>query len=148
DFSMLLVDSNASIENRNNIGETPIHLAVAAGSLSNVELLIKNKVNVNSVTNRITGLSSFGGVGLRSALHYAFSSKRRAFNVEIISILIESGADINKQDQRGQTPSYLALRHGSIETFGEELIQKLINLSNISIKTTYHETLLHAAAQN
>lgn len=146
-ISRTLIEAGASRENKNKIGETPLHLAVAADSLANVALLITNKVSLNVGTNNVANMSS-SLIGDRSALHYAFFEKKKELNKKIITALIQAGADVNKQDQYGQSVLYYAFKHKLIESLGQEFLQKLILACDVSITNSKNATLLHVIVKN
>ena len=79
-------------------GETPLIMASNLGYTKMVELLLSKGADPN-VTNE--GFS---------ALQYAVQG-----HIEIVRMLVEKGAEINKADPNGYYPIHHAASHGSIE---------------------------------
>jgi uncharacterized protein len=100
-----LLDSGASIEDRDGTKETPLISASLAGNAEIVVELLKRGVDVMARNDRgLTSLhaSSFGG------------------DLEIVQALVEAGAVINDADDKfGVTPLILAAEenHGDIVEF-------------------------------
>ncbi|WP_267109290.1 ankyrin repeat domain-containing protein [Xanthomonas sacchari] len=79
-------------ENPGMDGDTPLHIVAMDGDLKVVELFIPFVKNIDFR----------GGIG-SSPLHYAV----RGGHPEVAGLLLRHGADINLQDNYGDTPSSL-----------------------------------------
>ena len=103
-------DMNAAkvrtINTNSDNGVTPLMIAAREGRLNVVTFLIKEGVDVS--------LPDYDG---RTALHFAVGSSDNS--CEILSCLIENGADINKGRIDNQTPLMVAVKKGhiSVATF-------------------------------
>ena len=95
-----------TINTNSDNGVTPLMIAAREGRLNVVTLLIKEGVDVS--------LPDYDG---RTALHFAAGSSENS--CEILSCLIENGADINKGRNDNQTPLMVAAENGhvSVATF-------------------------------
>jgi ankyrin repeat protein len=84
----LLIAKGADV-NATYKGLTPLHLAVATGSVETAKLLIAKGANINAKDN--DGLTS---------LHWA----ARAGSVALVKLLVDKGADVNATDRNGSKP--------------------------------------------
>lgn len=94
----LFMQKKADVNAKNKQGETPLHKAVFNPSIRImlVEKLLENGAEVNA--------SSPGG----TALHYAVHLGR----TDLVSLLIQGGADLKSTDSNGQTPIDLCKKFG------------------------------------
>ncbi len=88
------LSSGALLDHRDCFGDTPLHFAVSLQNPCMVRLLLGHSALVDSVNN-------YGA----TPLHYAISSSG---NEEIVSVLLDAHADINKKDDNGWTAVHLA----------------------------------------
>ena len=93
----LLISQGADIKTKNNLGQTPLHLACRIGNKTIVELLVKNGANVNAKNNP-------GGTPLNLAC--------QGNNKDIVELLIDNGANINNKNNNGTTPLHQACENG------------------------------------
>ncbi|KAH8118108.1 ankyrin repeat-containing domain protein [Phellopilus nigrolimitatus] len=84
-----LLERNAEVDSKNNIGWTPLHCAVSAGREAVVRELLGAGANVNAKTSQ--GMTP---------LHYAASKQQ----VDIGKLLITRKADINARNGANQLP--------------------------------------------
>ncbi|HYE21499.1 MAG TPA: ankyrin repeat domain-containing protein [Tepidisphaeraceae bacterium] len=110
--AVLLGDTPELAMTRGPTGETPLHLAAAAGHRGIVDLLIKEKADVNAAeTNR------FGG----TPLHWAARQGR----ADMVWHLLEKGADAKAVNRRtGQTALHVAARHGDDADLAKVLLER------------------------
>ena len=78
----------------NDNGNTPLHSACANGQIGAVEILIKNKANIEA-------RDLFGATPLLIAAQHG--------NIEVLKFLLDLGADITAQDDEGETALHKAV---------------------------------------
>lgn len=93
------VKDGARVNIRNRDGSTLLEYAVSTGDKNLVELIVDRGADLNATTRGFTPLMSAAWNG----------------RVEIMRILIKSGADINARDDYGRTPLMLAVSHNKVE---------------------------------
>jgi ankyrin repeat protein len=93
DLAVFLIQSGADVNALNDLGESPMHLALQYGNLDYVNLLVDN--------DALLYLES----EVRSSLHYAVMGR----NLDLIDWAIQQGMDVNLQDPNGNTPLHLAV---------------------------------------
>lgn len=98
DIVELLIEKGADINCLNGSMKTPLSLAVSNGHKETAGVLIKNGVNVNFP---IDGYGNY-------PLHIAAEKG----NIEIIKLLLDSGADINRRNKLKEPPLLLAIQNG------------------------------------
>ena len=97
-ISMILESGNeVPVNHKNNKGWTPLKLAAKKGLEQCVEVLLNHGADPNIPDNEDY-----------LPLHNAVGNK------EVLKLLMESTTDINKQTQKGETPLYLSVDHGSV----------------------------------
>lgn len=98
------VSEKTKINDRDRMGNLPLHTAAAEGNLDLVQKLIGRGADVNGrVISREVYSSEWGS----TPLHYA----ARDGNVPVAEALIKAGADVKLADARGATPLHRAVRH-------------------------------------
>lgn len=142
-----MINDDAIVNCRmNNIGHTPLYLAVRRYSPSTIQLLLDAGAHVDARV--LFGETPLHNVARRSDL---------PFTQEIIDLLISSGADVNARDRYGSTPLHVAAGFTALE-----VVQKLLSFgADVSLAlevddddTLSHlfgvsgETVLHFAARN
>ena len=92
-----LVELGASLGIKNYRGMSPMHVAVSAGRLDTVKILLKvsDKAFIDDKANE-------GG----TPLHYAIVNNQ----VKVLRLLLQEGANINLSDKKGITPLLLAIK--------------------------------------
>jgi ankyrin repeat protein len=125
----LIEDKEVNLKLKNDQGENPLHLAVQAGKLSLVRVLLDHHHPINEVDE----------LG-RTALHLALNGKKS----EVASMLLEKGADVQKADQRNWYPLHLAAQAGKVD-----LVKQILALgADVNQAGESGMTALHYAAQN
>jgi len=90
-----LIENGANINDKDQIGQTPLIVATQNGCKKIVELLIGAGADIHE-------RNDFG--------HSAIITAAQENQLEIAQFLIESGADVNARDAEGETPYTYALQ--------------------------------------
>lgn len=104
-----LINLGAVIDEINEEGQTPLHIAALYGKPANLKLLIDNGANIEARDGR----------GRTPALFMSFEEQRK----DCLRVLIKHGADVNLADHEGRTPLYLAAGDETMEDFVPELLE-------------------------
>jgi len=105
--SIIKRHNNEFINCKNEIGQTPLHLASRNQHLNIVKELILCGANINALDKHC-----------RSPLHAAMSLDICAGsceNLQVVQYLVDNGADLTIQDSEGFTPIHHASRSGRIQ---------------------------------
>ncbi|WP_425385309.1 ankyrin repeat domain-containing protein [Wolbachia endosymbiont (group B) of Schoenobius gigantella] len=130
DTSRAILNRNANIEAKTNIGETPLHIANAYGQLKIIELLIDKRANIEAKTN--DGLTP---------LHVAIQHNNTT--PKIIEFLIDKGVNIEAKIKDEQTPLHHAVFKDRLD-----IVRVLSSRgANIEAKTSDGKTPLDLAIQ-
>ncbi|KAF5636893.1 ankyrin protein [Fusarium sp. NRRL 25303] len=146
----LLIDEGAELDEIQFEGQMFSLLSVAAGNglLNSVKALIKK--GVEPTESKSLFLAASYGTYLGFSSHFdakrapAWLEPRRLCYQQVLEVLLQSGANVNISDERGESP----LHHASVSGFidiAEILIQKSAGLD---IKSVAGETPLHCASRN
>ena len=102
----LLLSSGAPIVLNDDLGRTPVHIAVMYGLEENIKLLLAagKDLNMLSSTDR------YGWTPLHTAAAY-----RRIKVVRLILSYPEGKASVNSQDLHGRTPLHVAMENGCVD---------------------------------
>ncbi|WP_341814224.1 ankyrin repeat domain-containing protein [Wolbachia endosymbiont (group A) of Machimus atricapillus] len=150
DISRAILNRNADIEARTNIGETPLHIANAYGQLKIIELLVDKGASLEAKTNdgltplhvaiqhnnttpKIIEFLLNKGVNIEAKtkndwtpLHHAIFKDR----LDIVRVLSSRGANIEAKTSDGKTPLDLAIQGNYTDIVGflkqTELDKKLL----------------------
>ena len=125
---LLLIQGGAEINPiaASNDSEFPLYLAVKAGNLEIVKLLIKNGANLKAKYSND-----------RTALHMAVTSRAKDAN-RICEILLKNGVDVDSKNKELQnTALHLEVRKGN-DKCNEEIIQTILNFgANTELTNKY-----------
>ncbi|MGJ3349313.1 ankyrin repeat domain-containing protein [Morganella sp. Je.2.23] len=102
DILEMTLSHGADLKSTNRYGGTALIPASERGHVKTVKTLIDAGVNVNHVNN-------LGWTALIEAIILGDGSQKYA---DIVTLLIEGGADVNLPDAAGDSPLTLAKRHG------------------------------------
>ena len=80
-------------------GATPLHIAAARGHLDVIKILLNFKANINQ--------QDLDG---NTAAHYA-AANHSSSGIEVVEILEKAGADVNKENNYGETASQIILNN-------------------------------------
>jgi ankyrin repeat protein len=122
----ILLKYEANIEATDNAQETPLHVAVRAGSQNMVKKLLDAGANILSIDKDGD-----------NAVHKACSQGY----TEIVDILVNYRANIEGTNNQGETPLYMAF-----ENDNKKMVEKLLAVgANILSMNKYGENMLHIA---
>ncbi|WP_419198881.1 ankyrin repeat domain-containing protein [Wolbachia endosymbiont of Rhagoletis cingulata] len=130
--------SKADVEHKSQCSQewTPLHYAVYNGNVKLSESILKSFLEKKGDINALTSCNNDNWALLHYAVHYG--------NLDMVSFLIDKGANIEIRSKEGKTPLYLAV---------EEAKQNIINLlldrgADIEAKNNDGRTPLYLAAYN
>ncbi|XP_054768825.2 E3 ubiquitin-protein ligase MIB2-like [Lytechinus pictus] len=128
----LLVKNGASLDDKDDDGDTPLADAVHQDNQRIVKYMLERGADPNTTNTK----------GGRSPLHIATSKG----NTQCLKLLLAKGANPNKQDDVGDTPL-----HDAIRKTHKEITELLINARNVDLKIKNKKgfnPLHHAALTN
>ncbi|XP_019622303.1 PREDICTED: ankyrin repeat domain-containing protein 50-like [Branchiostoma belcheri] len=132
-----LLQAGVQVNTENSEGETPLWDAMRGGHSSIVKLLLQKGADPGAGANTDSA-NTESGMG-KSVLQLAAQSG----NAEMVSILTEADADLNRTNSRGTTALFLAAEQGHAETM-RTLIQAGADLNKADKEGT---TPLSVAAE-
>lgn len=133
----LLLEQSPDLQIKDGSHSTVCHLAAQARSLEIVRLLIKEKLCQDIMTSGDCHNNSV----LHSALLRACDPESESNLIEIIKVLINTGADVDAVNLNGETPLYLAARLRL-----PKLVEFLLSVgADPTHVTCQGQTLVHAA---
>jgi len=118
----------ANIDENDEDGFTPLHLAASRGHKGVAEMLIASGANVNASSRKFRS----------TPLHHAAGKGHK----DVVQLLIDKGANVNAKDNKQRTPLRLAAE-GNHRDIVEMLIAKG---ADVNATQDHGRTLLHSAA--
>ncbi len=137
-----LVEHGARLNVFDNRLNTPLMLASKFRSLEVIKYLIKqcDDVDINAFNkNKESALL----LACNRQLKRKWSNKNNNFDLRIVKLLINCDADINHEDNNGQTPLMLAYKHNNVE-----LVTLLFNSRADENKLNKHDCTPYDFSQN
>jgi len=107
-IALLLLKHGADVESRGLQGQTPLYMASSSGYTDVVRSLIGRHANPNAECDDYD--EHFNAVN-RTPLHAAVDKR----HLDILPLLLESGAYVDHRGGQGQTALYMASSHGYAE---------------------------------
>lgn len=105
-----LITAYANIDAKNKFGMTPLHIAADGGYNKIVELLLKENANINALEDNNN----------YTPLMIAVEKN----NPSLVQYFIDEGADLNLQDNEGNTALHIAFENGYNEIADKLIAQK------------------------
>ena len=102
-----LLNLGANVDVRNYKGKTALHCAAKAGFVRVIEILLKNRADVNATDKN-------GETPLFDAIRSTIKKVEK--KVEVTSLLLSNGALVNHENHKGETPLKLAQHSRRQET--------------------------------
>lgn len=146
EVAKLLMDKGADAHAKMNFGDTVLMYAAESGSLDLVKLVLDKGVDVNAKdTTGNTALRYAVGTklgDLNDDMHVYYESTGQSVDPEIVKLLIEKGADVNAENDLGQT-----VLMGAAKGRHPEVLRILVDKgAEVNLKDKEgHTALMHAA---
>ena len=160
EIAKFLIDTGADVNEKDEIGWTPLMYAAANGHTETAKLLIDKGANVNAMGNgmetalyaaEFRGHTDIANLLIKHGADKKYYEKRDKYgwttlmyaaesgHTEIAKFFIDTGADVNAKDIFGITPLMYAAGHGYTE------IAKLLVESgaNVNYKTTHNVSVIY-----
>ncbi len=126
-----LIATRAMVNIKNDYGDTPLHLAAQFGKFNSLKTLLECGADPN-----IPGQDS------KIVLEYAIRGNQTYTNkFEIVSLLLNSGADINKCDKNGNSLLHFAVYDGILALIEFLIENGAKNIRNDKGKTPYDDAV-------
>ncbi len=115
---------NDDVNNVDDIGQTPLHIAASRGHYKIVSYLMFFKVNVNFVNEKDFGYTPLHYI-VRSIAH-EFANKENL--IDCAKILLCNGADIDIKNSKGLTPFGYAEELSKLKDLDSKRLEEIKNL--------------------
>ena len=122
DAARLLLEHSADPNHQNAKGLTPLHAAWKGGHVGNIRLLLDHGADVKSPDNRgnsplhvVLQESPYGNILVDLAPPSFSLPAFLEYRLDVVTLLLEHGADASYPDNDGETPLHIVLRRGLID---------------------------------
>jgi len=134
------LNNGAAVDTRRqDDGVTPLMAAVQAGDVARTRLFIDYGANVNAVTKKLDG---------HSVLRIASGNFDNAPNMDIVALLLASGADARDIDNLGNTVLHAALRVTNYEDRMPLFSLFIKHGADLNAQNKNGDTMLHVTIEN
>ena len=146
----LLIENGAKVNATNNTGHTALILAALNGDEDSASFLVKHGANVNATNNDgntammfAAGNANGADVEEKNGVTLDFFTKAWRMEIDIVSLLVEHGANVNTRDNNGETALIWAA------TFGNEKVASFLvnNGADMEVKDNSGNTALILSAR-
>lgn len=142
EITKIILEHNADAALQDNNGNTPLHLAAQNHDCGTTELLLSYNKTIVDVQNN-SGSTPLHLASTRQVIHQSASSLPSRESLNIAQALLNHGANVNLQDEDGNT----ALHHAVNHFYHLEIAEMLLNYgANVNVQSNTGDTALHRAA--
>ncbi|XP_046368146.1 ankyrin-3-like [Haliotis rufescens] len=142
-----LIKRGVNIDAQNNVAQTPLLIACGNNDLDIVLLLLENRAEPNTLGTLSNITDSVTILLLRDRQISPLGAAAYCDNLPLAETLVHHGADMNRKDDRGQTPLFVAFIQNSPDTAMFLLCTALEQAVDISSHNYCGDTLLHAVVR-
>eukprot|EP01087_Luapelamoeba_hula_P009632 TRINITY_DN2508_c0_g1_i1.p1 TRINITY_DN2508_c0_g1~~TRINITY_DN2508_c0_g1_i1.p1 ORF type:complete len:918 (-),score=147.73 TRINITY_DN2508_c0_g1_i1:27-2780(-) len=135
DLVALLLSKNADVRATDKNGWSALHSAANSGEFGISKMLLEKGADVHQLTQTGT-----------SALHYMVqhtSEGDPAFGMQVLTLMVEKGANVDAQTNYGETPLFQACMRGRVDNVAFLITQG----ADVNKQARSGETCLHFAAR-
>ncbi|MDI9409016.1 MAG: ankyrin repeat domain-containing protein [Candidatus Pacebacteria bacterium] len=134
----ILIDANADVNAIDKYGKSLLSFAIGTSNHEMIRLLIEKGANVNFK-------DKYGRTPLFNLIYFPHFSFSQNYNLRVIvGLLFAEQADVNIQDEDGNTALMMAARNGK-----SEIVKLLIEFNaNVNLRNKYGQTALSMAEGN
>jgi len=151
-------DDGASVDAKDQKGQTALHYAAKAGQIAVAKLLIANGADVNAgewtplqeaayYSKEMVELLLAKGADINTGKWTALHSALDAARFDIVELLLAKGADANIRDGKGRTPLHIATWYAAGKN--PKIVELLLSKgADINAKDNNGKTALSYATEN
>ncbi|XP_046552226.1 serine/threonine-protein phosphatase 6 regulatory ankyrin repeat subunit C-like [Haliotis rubra] len=142
-----LIKRGVDINAQNNVAQTPLLIACGNSDLDIVLHLLENRAEPNTPGTLSNITDSVKILLMRDRQITPLGAAAYCDNLPLAETLVHHGADMNRKDDRGQTPLFVAFIQNSPDTAMFLLCTALEQAVDISSHNYCGDTLLHAVVR-